>query len=100
MPAINALVQAVVGRMDSAASQAAMDLLVGPLDSSAAIGGMEVRMKAVAAMEKIGIDANDLKAKAKAMGRLETYTEKDSWEPEARARARDAAKRVQDTISK
>lgn len=100
MPAINALVQAVVGRMDSAASQAAMDLLLGPLDSSAAIGGMEVRMMAVAAMEKIGIDATDIKAKGKAMGHLQTYAEKSGWEPEARARARDAADRVQATISK
>lgn len=31
---------------------------------------------------------------------LETYADKDSWEAEARARARDAANRVQETISK
>jgi len=100
MPAINALVQAVVGRQNSDASQAAMELLLEPLGSSAAIGGMEVRMMAVAAMEKIGMDAADIKAKSKAMGHLQVYADKSGWEPEARARARDAADRVLATISK
>ena len=86
--------------MNSAASQEAMDLLKEPLDSSAVIGGMEVRMMAVAAVEKIGIDVPDIQAKAKAMGLLLIYADKSSWEPEAKARARDAADRVQATISK
>lgn len=100
MPAINALVQAVVGRMNPAASSTAVELLREPLNSSAAIGGMEVRMMAIAAVETIGIDVTDIQVKAKAMGLLETYADKDSWETEARARARDAANRVQATISK
>ena len=99
IPAINALVRAVVGREDATASEAAMDLLVaGPLQSSAAIGGMEVRMMAVAAMEKIGVDVASVKAKAKAMGLLQSYATRGGWEPEAKKRAQDAAERVKATI--
>ena len=91
MPAINALVRAVEGRGDVAASEAAIDLLIGPLNSNAAIGGMEVRMMAVVAMEKIGLDVDDVGAKAKAMGLLQTYASKGGWEPEAQRRAKEAA---------
>ena len=54
IPAINALVRAVEGRGHTPSYQAAIDLLVAPLDSNAAIGGLEVRMMAVAALEKVG----------------------------------------------
>ena len=77
-----------------------MELPREPLGSNAAIGGMEVRMMAVAALEKIGLDVSDIQAKGKAMGLLLLYAEKSSWEPEARTRARTAADRVQATISK
>ena len=99
MPAINALVRAVVGRQDPAASEAALDLLAkGPIQSSAAIGGMEVRMMAVAAMEKIGVDVATVTVKAKAMGLLQSYATRGGWEPEAKKRAQDAADRVKATI--
>jgi len=68
IPAINALVRAVEGKGHAPSHQAAIDLLVSPLDSSAAIGGMEVRMLAVAARERIGRDASDVVTKAKTMG--------------------------------
>ena len=100
MPAINALVRAVEGREDVAASEAAVDLLTEPLKSNAAIGGMEVRMMAVVAMEKIGLDVDDVGAKAKAMGLLQTYATKDGWEPEAQKRAKEAATRIQASLKK
>jgi hypothetical protein len=98
IPAINAVVRAVVGSQDPAAAQQAMDLLMDPLNSSALIGGMEVRMMAIAAMEKIGIDVTDIPAKAKAMVTLQMYAAKDSWEPEAKKRAQDAADGVKATM--
>ena len=98
IPAINALVGAVVGRSNVAASQAAMDLLEAPLKSSAAIGGMEVRVMAVVAMERIGRDVNDVAAKAKAMGMLRVFSGNGGWELEARRRAQEAADAVQATI--
>ena len=98
IPAINALVRAVEGRGNPAASQAAVDLLEEPLKSAAGIGGMEVRMMAVAAMEKVGIDAGDVGVKAKAMGLLQAYAGRNGWEPEAKKRAQDAAARVQATV--
>ena len=79
IPAINALVRAVHGKRDVDASAAALDLLVAPLDSSAAIGGMEVRMMAVAALEKIGRDATDVGTKARAMGLLQAYATRGNW---------------------
>ena len=98
IPAINALVRAVVGRDDPTASESAIDLLLEPLASGAAIGGMEVRMMAVAAMEKIGADVASVKVKAKAMGLLESYATRGGWEPEAKKRAKEGAARVQATI--
>jgi hypothetical protein len=99
IPAINALVRAVVGRNDSAASEAAMDLLAkGPLESAAVTGGMEVRMMALAALEKIGVDATSVQSKAKAMGLLQSYASRGGWEPEAKKRAQEAADRVKATI--
>lgn len=98
IPAINALVRAVRQGGDDRACEAALDALVGPLNSGSMIGGMEVRMMAVAAGEKIGLHATGVGAKAKAMGLLQSYAAKDGWEPEARRRARDAAAAIQSQI--
>ena len=98
IPAINALVRAVAGRQNAAASQAAIDLLEEPLKSDAAIGGMEVRMMALAAIEKIGTDTNDVGARASAMGLLKVYANKNGWEPAAKKWAEEAAARVQKTV--
>ena len=95
IPAINALVRAVEGKGHAPSSQAAIDLLVSPLDSNSAIGGMEVRMMAVAALERIGRDAQDVGTKAKAMGLLQAYAARSGWEPEARKRAQDGAARIE-----
>jgi hypothetical protein len=98
IPAINALVRAVRQGGDDRACEAALDALVEPLDSSSLIGGMEIRMMAVAAAEKIGMQASGVGAKAKAMGMLQGYAAKDGWEPEARRRARDAAAAIQRSL--
>lgn len=95
IPAINALVRAVEGKGHAASHQAAIDLLVSPLDSNAAIGGLEVRMMAVAALERIGRDASDIVTKAKAMGLLQAYAARSGWEPEAKKRAQDGAARIE-----
>ena len=95
IPAINALVRAVEGRGHTASYQAAIDLLVAPLDSNAAIGGLEVRMMAVAALEKIGREATDIGTRAKAMGLLQAYGSRSGWEPEARKRAQEGAARIE-----
>jgi hypothetical protein len=71
-----------------------------PMDSEAAIGGIEVRMMAVAAVEEIGTNATEAGTKAKAMGLLQSYANKNSWEPEAKKRAADAASRIQTSIKK
>lgn len=95
IPAINAIVRAVEDSHDDAAFNAALDLLVAPLDSGALIGGIEVRMMAVAAAEKIGLEASEVRTKAKAMGLLQSYAAKSGWEPEAKKRAQDAASNIQ-----
>jgi hypothetical protein len=98
IPAINALVRAVEHSADHRAQQAALELLAAPLDSDAVIGGMEVRMMAVAAVERIGMGTAEVGTKAKAMGMLQAYGSKSSWEPEARRRAQNAATLVQATV--
>jgi hypothetical protein len=95
IPAINAIVRAVEDTHNESAYGTAIDLLVAPLDSSATIGGMEVRMMAVAAVEKIGIEASDVRTKGKALGLLQSYAAKGSWEPEAKKRAGEAAASIQ-----
>ena len=95
IPAINAIVRVLENSINDAAFSAALDLLVAPLESSAMIGGIEVRMMAVAAAEKIGVKAPQAKTKAKAMGLLQSYAAKNEWESEARIRAQQAAARVQ-----
>lgn len=98
IPAINAVVNAVKGSHNEAAYQAALDLLVAPLDSNAVIGGMEVRMMAVAAVERIGVESSETAAKAKAMGLLQTYASKGTWEPEAKRRAGEAVAAIQNSM--
>jgi hypothetical protein len=95
IPAINALTRAVESSDDPAAHDAAITALVPALDSNAVIGGMEVRMMAVAAMEKIGRDATQIGTKAKAMGLVQAYSARNNWEPEARRRAQEAASRIE-----
>jgi hypothetical protein len=98
IPAINALVNAVKGSKNDAANQAALDVLASPLESMAMIGGMEVRMFAVAAVERIGIESSDMTTKTKALVLLRTYGNKSIWEPEAKARANEAAARIEATM--
>jgi hypothetical protein len=98
IPAINGLIRAISGRHNDRADQVVIDLLVGPLDSDAVIGGIEIRMMAVAALERAGIDATEIATKAKAMGMLQVYAAKNGWEAEARKRAQDAATAVQNSM--
>jgi hypothetical protein len=98
MPAINAVVRAVEGSQNAAAYNTALDLLLGPLGSNAITGGMEVRMMAIVAVERIGVDAQDVVTKAKAMGLAQSYVTRSSWEAEARKRASDAASAIQRTL--
>jgi hypothetical protein len=98
IPAINAIVRAVKDSHDDAACNAALDLLAAPLNSSALIGGIEVRMMAVAAVEKVGLEASDAGTKARAVGLLRSCATKGGWEPEAKKRAEEAASNVQDSI--
>ena len=98
IPAINALVRAVEGSQDAAAYQAALDSLTEVLNSNATIGGLEVRMMGIAAMEKIGLDAPDVAGKAKAMGLLQAYASRNGWENEAKTRAQNAAARIQSSV--
>ncbi len=95
IPAINGIVNAVRGSHNEAAYLAALDTLTAPLDSSAVIGGMEVRMMAVVAVERIGVEASETAAKAKAMGLLQSYVNKGGWEPEAKRRAEEAIAAIQ-----
>ena len=95
IPAINALVRAVEGSSDPAAHDAAITALVPVLDSNAVIGGMEVRMMAVAAMEQVGRTATQIGTKAKAMGLVQAYAARNNWELEARRRAQEAASRIE-----
>jgi hypothetical protein len=100
IPAINAIVNAVKGSHNEAAYLAALDLLMSPLDSNAAIGGMEVRMMAVVAVERIGVESSETAAKAKAMGILQSYVGKSGWEPEAKRRAEEAVAAIQNSMKK
>ena len=98
IPAINAVVRAVAGSQNVSAYNTALDLLLEPLGSSAMIGGMEVRMMAIVALERIGVDAQDVGTKAKAMGLAQSYGARSGWEAEARKRASDAASAIQRTL--
>ena len=59
IPAIHAMARALDGSSNDAAFNAALDLLVAPLESSAMIGGMEVRMMAVAMVERLGMTSTE-----------------------------------------
>ena len=98
IPAINAVVRTVERSQNVAAYNRALDLLLEPLNSGAMIGGMEVRMMAMAAVERIGVDAQDVGTKAKAMGLAQSYVTRSGWEVEARKRASDAASAIQRTL--
>jgi hypothetical protein len=100
IPAINAIVRAVERHYDPVAVQTALDLLVAALESDAMIGGMEARMMAVAAMEKIAGGGGNVATKARAMGLLQAYATRGGWEAESRARAADAARAIEATLSK
>jgi hypothetical protein len=90
IPAINAVVRAAEGSRSARASQAAIDALIPALESQAMIGGLEVRMMAIYAVERIGRDASDVATRAKAMGLLQAELSRNSWEPEAKQRAQEA----------
>jgi hypothetical protein len=98
IPAINAVVNAVRGSHNEAACLAALYLLVAPLDSNAVIGGMEVRMMAVAAVERIGVESSEAAAKGKAMGLLQSYAGRSSWEPEAKRRVEEAVTAIRNSM--
>jgi hypothetical protein len=101
IPAINATVIAVVGSDNSSAAEKAIDaLLTGPMASGSLIGGMEVRMMAIRAIERIGLDSTDQRIKTKAMVALEAAATRGSFESETKERAKDAATRIQNSTSK
>lgn len=62
------------------------------------IGGMEVRMMTVAAVERIGVESSEAGAKGKAMGVLQSYAGKSAWEPEAKRRAAEAVAAIQNSM--
>ena len=94
IPAINAVVRAVEGSRTAQASQAAVDALVPALEAQAMIGGLEVRMMAIYAVERIGRDAAEVATKAKAMGLLQAQMSR-GWEPEAQKRAQQAVATIE-----
>jgi hypothetical protein len=98
IPAIHAVVRAVEDTGDERAYNQAIDLMTAPLNSMAAIGGMEVRLMAVVAVERIGVEAKQVGTKSKAMGLMQSYATKSGWEPEARKRALEASTKIQDSI--
>ncbi|HMF90675.1 MAG TPA: hypothetical protein VKL40_08535 [Candidatus Angelobacter sp.] len=100
IPAIYALVNAVRGSHNEAAYLAALDALAAPLESNAMIGGMEVRMMAAVAVERIGVESSETAAKARAMGILQSYAGKGGWEPEAKRRAEEAVAAIQNSMKK
>ena len=98
IPAINAVTHIALASNDDHLIKAAIELMQSPLDSQAMIGGMEVRMMAVAEVEKLGVAASGDATKAKAVGMLQAYANNSSWEPEARSRASEGAARIQSTM--
>lgn len=98
IPAINAVAHIAIASRNDRAFSAAIDLMQAPLDSMAMIGGMEVRMMAVVEVERLGMYAPEIATKAKAMGMLQACANNNSWEPEARRRAAEAAAQVQNSM--
>jgi hypothetical protein len=99
IPAINAVAHIAESSNDNRVYSAAIDLMKAPLDSMAMIGGMEVRMMAVVAVERLGLEATEVSTKAKASGMLQSYAEKESLEPEMRRRAAEGAARIQKSMN-
>jgi hypothetical protein len=100
MPAINSLVHAIVGAGNERASIRAIDLLALPLHSEALIGGMEVKMMAIRAIDRIATDASQEFTKLKAIDMLEAFSNKSTTEPEARAFAASAIANIGDSIQR
>ena len=100
IPAINGVVRAVEGQRDDRACAAALGVLQAPLDSAAMIGGMEVRMMTIRAIERVGMEAAEVGTKAKAMGMLQAYAGSSGAEPEARRRAQEAAQTIERTLKR
>jgi hypothetical protein len=98
IPAISAVAHIAQSSNDDRVYSEAIDLMKAPLDSMAMIGGMEVRLMAVVAVERMGIAATEVATKAKAMGLLQLYAGKEIWEAEARRRATEAAARIQKSM--
>ncbi len=98
IPAINAVTHIALASKDDRVINATIDLMQAPLNSAAMIGGMEVRMMAVAEVEKLGLAASELATKTKTIALLQGYAGNSSWEPEAQRRAAEAATRIQSTI--
>jgi len=98
IPAINAILSAAILSNDEGPLNEALDLLGAPLESASLIGGMEVRMMAMNAVERIGMVASGTGTKAKAMGCLQSYSNKGTWEPESRRYAAAAAKNIENSL--
>jgi hypothetical protein len=72
--------------------------LENALGSDAQIGGMEVRLMALAAVHRIGLDATAVAIKERAVKVAQSYALGGTWEDEARDLASDAAAAIRDTI--
>ena len=57
-------------------------------------------MMAIAAVEKVGVEAFEVGTKAKAMGLMQSYAAKSDWEPEAKKRAQEAVTVIQNSIKR
>lgn len=95
MPAINAVVNAVVKANNAAASDKAISLLQAPLESESPIGGMELRMYTIHAIEKIAIDSVDISVKTRAIVLLGTESNKNSFESKTKERVLAAVANIQ-----
>ena len=49
-------------------------------------------------VERIGVESSETAAKAKAMGLLQSYANKGTWEPEAKRRANEAVAAIQNSM--
>ena len=98
MPAINSATHIALASNDDRAFSTALELMKAPLDSTAMIGGMELRMMAVAEVEKLGMAAPEPATKGKALQILQACASNSSWEPEARRRATAGVAWIQSTM--
>lgn len=95
IPAINSVSHIAEVSSNDRVYSAAIDLMEAPLDSMAMIGGMEVRLMAVVALERLGSQAPNVATKAKALGMLQAAANSSGWEPEAKNRVAEAAGKIQ-----